>query len=530
MERRVEELERVLRERNAEPSSSIIDSVSPAQRSDRTTRSSQAASSELRPDSTRDITLNLSCSLGAFPASSLQDSALDQSGSDPDLISRGFISELAAGNLFTFFQKHLNPYIHYILSDNITLGDIRARSSLLTAAICAVAALCSGSPEYQNCLEEYQREVTGKLFLHSYTFDDVRAVCIGAMWLSDMSSSLGAIAVRMSGKLNLHRCITKMPHTKRACYERTRLYFIVYIVDHHCSLNHGRPPMTRELSSLKAPRALLQAEFATPKDLCLVSHMELWSISTQVFDVFGADIESSFNQMQATELQRLNNSYDEWYREWTEILTLRNMLDPFTQHLFSLYYSAAKLYLFSHVFRGPGQREIMPPLIAQGTDTGAQRAIEQALAIIRYITDGKGKDIRLLPGNLPVHFSTVTAFASVLLLRASWQTPPSYSLDKDEVFQALQRMVQSIQDSSVGVSHVHALLAIANSLRNTIGGSDQADGDGLMVNFADSAVDPSLLDFDLFGRDLFGLSFVENDMDWTALSGPATGNSTFEVL
>lgn len=288
--------------------------------------------------------------------------------------------------------------------------------------------------------------------------------------------------------------------------------------------------MTRELSSLKASRALLQAEFATPRDLGLISHMELWSISTQVFDVFGADIESSFNQMQATELQRLSNLYDEWYREWTEILTLRNMLDEFARHIFSLYFSSAKLYLLSHVFRGPGQRELMPPLIAHGTDTGAQRALEQAFAIVRFVANGKGKDIRLLPGNLPVYFCTVTAFAAVLLLRASWQAQPRYNLDKAEVFEALHQMIESIQDSSVGVSHVHALLAMANSLRNTIGAKNQANGNGLISNLADSTVDPSLLDFDLFGRDLFGLSFVETDMDWQSLPGPTTDPATFEVL
>lgn len=197
MERRVEELERALassRDRNPDATSSSFDSFSPAQRSDRTTRS-QATSMDVPSDNTRDITLNLSCSLGAFPSSSLQDSAIDQDARDPDLISSGLISNHSAQSLFRFFQKHLNPFIHYILPDETTLADVRARSSLLTSAICTTAALCSGSSEYQNCLNEYKREVSGKVFAHNFTFDDVRALCIGAMWLNDMSSSLNAIGM-----------------------------------------------------------------------------------------------------------------------------------------------------------------------------------------------------------------------------------------------------------------------------------------------------------------------------------------------
>lgn len=135
------------------------------------------------------------------------------------------------------------------------------------------------------------------MFSVNHTFDDVRALCIGAFWLNDISSALNALgknritrapfpggemyltsseAVRMAAELNLHRCISKMPHTKRECYERTLLYFMVYICDHHCSLSHGRPPMTRDLRSLKSPRAPLQSEFSAPSDLKLISQVELW--------------------------------------------------------------------------------------------------------------------------------------------------------------------------------------------------------------------------------------------------------------
>lgn len=102
-------------------------------------------------------------------------------------------------------------------------------------------------------------------------------------------------AVRISTELDLHRCITKMPHTKRECIERTRLYFLVYICDHQCALIHGRPPMMREFQSLKSPKVFLQSSLSTPDDLQLISLVELWSVSSRVFDLFGADVEVSLN-------------------------------------------------------------------------------------------------------------------------------------------------------------------------------------------------------------------------------------------
>jgi hypothetical protein len=109
----------------------------------------------------------------------------------------------------------------------------------------------------------------------------------------------------MANDLNLHRCITKMPHTKIKCYERTRLYFLVYICDHHCSLIYGKPSLTREFESLKTPKAFLGSKFCTPADAKLISQIELWSISSRVFDVFGADIEASITN---NELQNSNHS------------------------------------------------------------------------------------------------------------------------------------------------------------------------------------------------------------------------------
>lgn len=146
------------------------------------------------PDS---VSLNLSCNLGAFPASSMKSpdktNGHPNSAYRPDLISRGVISLASAESCFAHYKEHLDPYIQYMLTDNDSLASLRSRSSLLTAAICTVAALCTGTNEYQRCLDAFKAETSRKLFADSYEFDDVRALCIGSLWLTDVSSALNGL-------------------------------------------------------------------------------------------------------------------------------------------------------------------------------------------------------------------------------------------------------------------------------------------------------------------------------------------------
>lgn len=194
-----EEIERRLSEIEQSTNSRTAPSTDAQHRfSDRRAGTSLAASPDVQPSNGLDrVSLNLNGSLGAFPASSLTGLTFssETAGSDhlPDVISRGTISLEAARSYFDFYKDHLDPLIHRVLGDNVTLADVRARSSLLTSAICAVATFCAGSQDYKACVNAYTGEVSRKLFSVKYEFDDVRALCIGAFWLSDISSALNGM-------------------------------------------------------------------------------------------------------------------------------------------------------------------------------------------------------------------------------------------------------------------------------------------------------------------------------------------------
>jgi hypothetical protein len=466
----------------------------------------QSTPSRQHSDRPGKVTLNLSCSLGAFPAASITDVTFVDDGLDPsvrpDLISCNVISLASAVDCFAFYKDYLDQYMHYLFSESDTLATVRARSSFLTVAICTVASFCTGSGEYEACLKVFTTEVSRKLFADKYVFDDVRALAIGALWLNDISSALNGLAVRIGTQLDLHRCITKMPFTKLECHDRTRLYFQVYLCDHHCSLIYGRPPMTTEFRSLKGPGAFLQSEFSSQTDLNLISQVEFWSINRRIYHLFGSDIESEIVNQRSIEFGRLNEALDKWREDWKEIVGM-------SPRIFDLYFSSAKLYLYSHVFRGPSLAQ--SPAGINGTENLAQHATDAALQVLHCAVDGT-EDPSWLQ-KLPFYFGTMIAFACVCLIRTSLQESREESVRTSEIVLYLSRLSQILQSTAMDSSSSHPLANIAKSLESATKEREQpANADANAVNGEDTL--DFGFDFDMFANNPFNLTFPGGEDNW----------------
>ena len=141
--------------------------------------------------------LNLSCGLAAFPSSSLNAFRVNDQDTSystgPDLVTRGLVLQHTLEKHLKFYHKHMNPYIYHPLTNIDTVASWLKRSSLLLTAICATAAFCAGSDDYEACLKLFTHEVSAKTFSRTHSFDDVRALCIGAFWLAKESSALSAL-------------------------------------------------------------------------------------------------------------------------------------------------------------------------------------------------------------------------------------------------------------------------------------------------------------------------------------------------
>lgn len=149
-----------------------------------------------------DATLNLASNLGIFPAASIGPGApKDIALPALDVISQGVISLVAAEQGLAYFLEHLNRYLHGVLSEQMTLSDLRARSSILTAAVCTVASFCSASDVYQSCYDAFVSQVSSMLFATRSSYDDVRALCIAALWLDDIGPTLSGLGKKRLGFL-----------------------------------------------------------------------------------------------------------------------------------------------------------------------------------------------------------------------------------------------------------------------------------------------------------------------------------------
>ena len=107
-----------------------------------------------------------------------------------DFISQGRISIQDAEKLFMQFSTSLNQCLFggvALVHDDLT--SVRKSSSLLASAIIAVTALhVRGKHEvYDVAYTEFISLVSSSMFDRKHGLDDLRAFCIGAFWLSDVS-------------------------------------------------------------------------------------------------------------------------------------------------------------------------------------------------------------------------------------------------------------------------------------------------------------------------------------------------------
>ena len=293
------------------------------------------------------------------------------------------------------------------------------------------------------------------------------------------------------------------------------------------SLSHGRPPMTREIRTLKEPRTLLESKFSTSLDLQLISQVELWSISAQVFDSFGAATDSIFSSRRLSQLQCFSDAYEHWHEEWAARLETQLEVEPSTLAVLDLYFHSARLYLSSHIFRGPEQNFVRPQDTPNLLDKFGHLAIQSAMSIVHRMTELSEAQIC---SRLPFYFSTTIAFASIFLLRGPCRT--LYHVDRNRTRQYLQAMDRFVSSLSTVPNAVHPVLNIANSLKAALDGCREAEegNDGRIVeNVADVGMDnnngvygalsPNTQDWagHDFGLDLAGIqSFDFSFVDWNA--------------
>lgn len=260
--------------------------------------------------------------------------------------------------------------------------------------------------------------------------------------------------------------------------------------------------MTRDFRSLRSPKAFLQSDHCYPEDQKLISQVELWSISSRVFDIFGADTEASINSERIAELYLISDAFDACRSGFGAILIDDN-LGEISRQISELYINCAKLSLFSHAFRGSSKSRTTSSAALTSMQNFGRRALESALAIIRSVAWGNEIQGRL--ESLPSYFGTMIAFASVSLLKAWGKEPAMAYLDANEVSSALNRLVEVFQACSARVQVGHPIRSVARSLKIALDQNCHSNMDHFGFR---NTLDTSMFDLDTIGSNSIGLDWL----------------------
>ncbi|KAL2811866.1 hypothetical protein BJX63DRAFT_443843, partial [Aspergillus granulosus] len=380
--------------------------------------------------------------------------------SQVNIISRGIITRHEADSLFQRYHARLDHLLYRILGDHQSLDTVLSSSPLLTAAICTVAALHSQTfgHLFDKCYREFKDLVAATTFAQTHNVDDVRGLCIGAFWLHEMSWALAGTAVRIALELKLNHSIYQALRGMRAAYLQTRLYYLVYVCDHHCSVLYGRPPMSRDCDSVKAATQFLETEHATEDDVRLISQVKIWMISTAVFDTFGVDVETPLPPTRLAQLRRFSIALDTWYADWSDQFGPNVNVGNYPAKGVGLHFHFAKLYLCSHAFRGAqtwghGQR-----FTSSEMEEVANTAVLCATSILGVMTSDT--ELQELLNGLPLCFDTMIAFAVVFLLKVATKYTDAVSLDKAKMLSLVDRTVTMLQHTTREMHPRHLLVRI----------------------------------------------------------------------
>ncbi len=244
---------------------------------------------------------------------------------EPDFIAQGRVSLEEAEHLFTTFQGSLNAYLWGgIALMHDSLDSARSSSALLTASILAVTALHTQDDgrAFDLCYPIFLELVSQAMFDRYHTLDDVRGLCIGAFYLSDLSWKLSGLAVRIATELNLHQFCAKALRDGTSYGEEARLWYFLYVCDHHFSIAYGRPPVINENPTITCHEQFLQRADATQSDFRLHSQVGIFIILSRVFHTFGPDRSRMIGSDEFETLRRFDADMGYWRDRWKDRLSM----------------------------------------------------------------------------------------------------------------------------------------------------------------------------------------------------------------
>ncbi|KAH8690437.1 hypothetical protein BGW36DRAFT_411309 [Talaromyces proteolyticus] len=278
----------------------------------------------------------------------------------PDFISQGVLPVAEAELLFDHYRNYINLLLwDGMLCSHKSLHEARESSSLLVAVVLTVAALHIPNREQSlhTTYGAFVRLMRGSCLLRCQNLDVIRALCIGAFYLTSLSWALSSRAVRVATEMNLHKSSLQFARGSLESYERVRLWYVLYVCDHQFALAYGRPPLMHEDAAIRNAEKFLASGLSSKGDNSLVAQVKLFRILASGYFMHGCDPDLELSTLDFEQLKEFDISVDQWRLEhrFKEVGSARDSLIPPTAN--TLYYHLARFQLNSVALRGISARE-----------------------------------------------------------------------------------------------------------------------------------------------------------------------------
>lgn len=310
------------------------------------------------------------------------------------------------------------------------------------------------------------------MFSRYHSIDDVRGLCIAAFWLSDVSWKLSGHAIRIATELNIHQSFAKALEGDREHFLRARLWYMLYVCDHHFSIAYGRPPMIAESSQIREHELFLASPFAGPLDARILSQVNLMQILTRVYERFAErrlpdpntirygpnsgshDLSADMLQEEDfVDLRNFNLEIEQWRMRWYARQQASSFIGTFPPKGIILYSYFAKLQLNILAVRGVS---LNSGRLSTERKEFTNMAISAAASILTFVLEEE--DLRRALVGTPLYVHTMIAFASVFLMKVAtkWNRIMGFNIEHSylNVSHLLEKMIVLLKSSVTSDRHV----------------------------------------------------------------------------
>lgn len=245
--------------------------------------------------------------------------------------------------------------------------------------------------------------------------------------------------------------------------ESARLWYLLYVCDHHFSIAYGRPPVIHENSTILNHVKFLHLPSATQADQRLHSQVAVFIILTDMYNTFGPDIEDHLTEDELVQVRHFNLRLDQWRSDWQQRLAPNPYIGNYPSKGVSLHYHFAKLQLNSLSLRGLKQDH---ENFSTDRREFASIATSSAVMILRMTLEEP--DIKGAIVGVPLYLHTMITYATVFLLKVQQKwSGAQIGIDLIQIQDLVSRIINLLQGAEA--SQRHLTYHIAKGLGKMLG-------------------------------------------------------------